>query len=335
MRRPLRRLACLLPVLALAGCGYTWPEGDKHPELPDFETLAAQPGSSLVRLGDDSESIRDVFWREGMDEAYVLVAQHPHIHSHTSEDRVSIRIFGSGFEPVGEIPLPLPLRHHMYLESPDMRFLDTDGEIYLDTFRVSPATRRVQPVPCVLLTASPSPSHIPSRDDTDSPAQGDDDPSAYRCTPSNDAQAIARRIDRADSIGRIDGGDDDGHRFLLRTGQRRELLLFEAGAATPDTHQRLRQRLSDASQPVPRMPDASNVEDSAIVGNRSSGNHFVFGFHPVHMVYYRVDTGDGPLRFKLLHKPSFMAITARPTLDGRIALLYSPGNLKPHRLYVK
>ena len=319
-RQHVQRPACVVLALALAACGYTRPEGDKHPDMPDFEAFAADPGHGLARIGNERESVGRYYWRPGMAHAYAVVMARPDPRSHASDDPVWIRALDARFSIVGDIAVPAEWAHDgLYFDGTAAQgggFQDIDGDIYVGTARFSPRDERVRRLPCVRF-AEPVP---PAGDGTEQDA----------CVRSADLAAIEDRIARADSIGRT---TDDV--FLLRTGGRRELLRIDGHALDPEGNKRLLRHLAAASAPVPEMPDGAVVEDDAVIGNRGSGSRVAFWLYPVRMRYYRIDTRGGPLRFKLADTRIGSAVAAHAGPGQHTVLHYRPGDLAAGRLYVK
>ncbi len=298
----------------MIGCGYQKPEGDKHPEVPVF------PKHSNTKF-TFTEIIEDFYPNETP--SYSIQCSDDYWFLHINQkDRSKILVCDNNFKLLTEI-------NDLKFDYGVSRVMLEDGTIYIlpgnHDLRDKPLFKYAPPLfqkkEIKVLDVKPTRNEIYKQE------------LAKREIEKLENVGIKDSLRRSlhkvtDSLYAIECEDllelDKAKGYLEMRGLWYSIIRYkdqeEAAVIYPECQDVIRQLAKvdiKNGRIANKKKTADNLRqfDHAVIGNHSTGNHFVFGFHPYGYHYYQLFIGKDTTRFKSLN-----AFRQLKMEDGRVIL---------------
>lgn len=295
----------LLLVVLLCGCGYRIPQGDLHEEDPFFPGLSGDSGFTLSRQPIAGIRLLELRQLPGGD--VELVSEGDVLSGDSIRSLFVQRFDSSGRERdrlERRIPAPWDATAEDWARCSDGRIvrgrsllLEADPSVpprRIESFEIEPDW----------MTRTFGNSFESLRDSLARIGDSlDRDAGSYLLHPRTDSLvgwfdslvlARALREEGVDSFYRVDFGSWD---WILGILPDRRVVRIEHNGALGVTAPVAKpcSSLADHLEPGnPLLP-----WETSVIENSSSGNHFVFGFHPQRMTYHRIRLQGREARFKI------------------------------------
>lgn len=287
-------LTAILAVLALmlTACGYRIPEGDKHPEVRDFEEFTSPNAVvSLRRLTPLDESVIDFHRPEGSRFGYAITATKDESAERVETLRIFDEVGKEKFVPVRTIGFGSRL------------YVDREGRVYFGRLRFDPPEFRPQKIGCVIFSVRNESVEFSDR---------------YRDCEVIAFDRIEEFLRRIDSV--VVARDNFGRGFWYRAkdGTIAEFdddSLRDDHIANAKFHAAMKSYLR-VDEVAYEDPPVLVRYDESIVGNLMGGNHMAMYFTPKTIQYYRARVADHIWNFKLGSKQAWGRIKAYESPQG-------------------